>query len=145
MKKIIKHFYNKRVGAFNSRSSTKNGKYSYKFIFSDDNLLFCYLFGKYYSHFSRKIAKNILDSNLYDKSGLFNRSINLDDNSLNTDKSTYKNAICLIGLKSLGKEFSGYAKKLEKAILGNLYNKKEKLFMDCFADSNLLACYSLSL
>lgn len=139
---IIENFYNKERGLLISRSSTKKGKYKFSFIFSDDNLLFCWVGKKYYLSLCKSITKKALESSLFDKKkNLFNRSLRIEDNFLNEDKSTYKNAICLLGLKTLRYP---YAKKLEQAIVTNLYNKKVKLFMDCFSDSNALACYALN-
>lgn len=138
---IIETFYDKNSGLISS-SSTQEGKYGYKFTFCDDNFLFCYVADKYYPKLCENIAKRMLKSILFDKeTGLFNRSIRLNDNFLNVDKSVYKNAVCLLGLKAVKHP---YAKKLEEVMISRLYNKKEKLFWDCFADSNLLACWAIS-
>ena len=140
IKNIIKRFY--QADELISSSSTQKGKYKEKYIFSDDNFLFCWIANKYYPGLCKRIAAKLMKSGLLDKkTGLFNRSIRLNDNFLNTDKSAYKNAICLLGLKELK---HSYAPKLEKAMVKHLYNKKANLFYDCFSDSNLLACYALS-
>lgn len=142
LKNIINRFYDPSLEIFSSSSSTQKGKYSHRFIFCDDNFLFCYIASKYFPKMCKIVSKSLLKSRLLDKkTGLFNRSVRLNDNLLNTDKSVYKNAICLIGLKAVK---NAYHKRLEKAIINKLYNKKEKLFWECFADSNLLACWALS-
>ena len=141
VKSIIKNFYNSKEGLLISKSSTRKGKYRFTFIFSDDNLLFCWIGKKYYPDLCKKLAETLVKSPLFDKEKyLFNRSIRVEDNFLNTDKSTYKNAVCLLGLKAIHHPL---AKKLENSMINYLYKEKIKMFVDCYSDSNLLACYAL--
>jgi hypothetical protein len=141
LKNIIKNFYDIKRGCLVSKSSTKKRKYKEKYVFADDNFLFCYVAKQEYPKLCKKIAASTI-SLLFDKEkNLFNRSLRLNDKFLNTDKSVYKNAICLLGLKAIKHPL---AKKLEKAIIKQLYNQKKKLFWGSFSDSNLLACLAIS-
>jgi tetratricopeptide (TPR) repeat protein len=141
LKNIIKNFYDIERSCLVSKNSTKKGKYREKYIFADDNFLFCYIAKQEYPELCKKIVTNTI-SLLFDKEkNLFNRSLRLNDKFLNTDKSVYKNAICLLGLKAIKHPL---AKKLERAIINQLYNQKKKLFWGGFSDSNLLACLAIS-